>query len=236
MLPRAVLVVGLLAPLLMLLGALGTRLGAWDFETGLQFVFTAAFVAPAVLLAGVAVLVFALRTGRPRQALPIGAGLAGSVLALAVLGWQYHLAVSAPFIHHISTDRDDPPAFHQVDLRGEEANPLDYNRNIAHLQAVHYPHLNTIRSSLDPDESFGRAAMVAEDLGWRIVYEAPDGRGLQAVATTFWFGFADDVVIRIRPQEDGALVDLRSVSRVGVNDLGANAARIERFIERFGAH
>lgn len=236
MLARAVLIVGLLAPLLMLVGAGGTRFGAWDYETGLQFAFTAAFVAAAVLFVGAAVLVFALRTGRARQAFPIGAGLAASVLVLGVLGWQYHLAVSRPYIHDISTDREDPPTFAQVELRGEDANPLDYNRNIAHLQAVHYPHLNTIRSSLDQAESFARAAMVAEDLGWRVVYEARDGSGLQATATTFWFGFTDDVAIRILAHEDGSLVDLRSVSRVGVNDLGTNAARIERFIERFGVH
>lgn len=238
MLARAVLVVGLLAPLLMLVGALGTRLGAWDFETGLQFAFTAAFVAAAVLLVGVAVLVFALRTGRKWQAFPIGAGLLGSVLVLAMLGWHYQLAVSRPFIHDISTDRDDPPVFPRPDVRGEDVNPLSYHQNIAHLQAVHYPHLNTVRSGLDVAESFARAAMVAEDLGWRIVYEEPDGSGLQATDRTFWFGFTDDVVIRVRRREgeDGSLVDLRSVSRVGVNDLGTNAARVERFIEHFGEH
>lgn len=236
-LPRTVLIVGLLAPALAVVGALGARLAAWDFQTGLQFVFTAAFAASAVLLVGAAVLVFVLRTGRRAEALPVCSGLAGSVLVLAVLGWHYHLVVSLPFIHDISTDRNDPPAFHLLaELRGEDANPLDYNKTIAHLQGVHYPHLNTVRSGLAPAESFGRAAMVGEELGWRIVHEARDGSVLQATDTTFWFGFTDDVVIRIRPDRDGSLIDLRSVSRVGVHDLGTNATRIGEFIERFGEH
>lgn len=237
MLPRAVLIVGLLAPTLAVIGALGTRFAAWDFETGFQFVFTGAFVASAVLLVGVAVLVFVLRTGRRRAALPTATGLAGSVLVLAMLGWQYHLAASRPFIHDISTDRDDPPTFPLLaELRGENANALDYNPTIAHLQAVHYPHLNTVRSSLDTAESFARAALVAEALGWRVVHTALDTTILQATDTTFWFGFTDDVVIRIRAHDDGSLIDLRSVSRVGQHDLGTNAMRIERFIERFGEH
>lgn len=236
-LPRAVLIVGLGAPTLAVVGALGTRLAAWDFEIGLRFVFTGAFAASAVLLVGAAVLVFVLRTGRRRAALPTAVGLAGSVLVLAALGWQYHLAVSRPFIHDISTDRDDPPAFPLLaELRGEDANALDYNPTIADLQAVHYPHLNTMRSGLGTDESFARAAMVAETLGWRVVHAAPDASVLQATDTTFWFGFTDDVVIRIRAHDDGSLIDLRSVSRVGMHDLGTNATRIERFIERFGEH
>ena len=101
LLPRAVLIVGLLAPALMLAGALGTRFEAWGFQTGFQFVFTAAFAAAAVLVIGIVVLVFALRTGRRAAALPIGMGLAGSALVLALLGWQYRLATTAPFLHQV---------------------------------------------------------------------------------------------------------------------------------------
>ena len=50
---------------------------------------------------------------------------------------------------------------------------------------------------------------------------------------SFWFGFVDDIVIRVRATESGSEVDLRSVSRVGRSDLGANAARIEAFAEKF---
>ena len=237
MLPRAVLIVGLLAPLLMATGALGTRFEAWGFETGLQFVFTAAFAASAVLVIGIVVLVFALRTGRRAAALPIGVGLAGCVLVLAVLGWQYRLATTSPFLYDVSTDRVDPPAFSAVVLlRGEEANPLAYTEAVAELQAAGYPKLETVVTELAVNDSFDRAVRVAEELGWLIVNEDPGAGLVEAVDTTFWFGFKDDVAIRIRANDEGgSLVDVRSVSRVGGSDLGTNAARIERFIERFGA-
>lgn len=237
LLPRAVLIVGLLAPALMLAGALGTRFGAWGFQTGFQFVFTAAFAAAAVLVIGIVVLVFALRTGRRAAALPIGVGLAGSVLVLAVLGWQYRLATTAPFLHQVSTDREDPPAFFAVvALRGEDANPLAYGEEVAEQQAAGYPELSTVQTELAPSESFDRAVRVAEELGWLIVNEDPSAGLVEATDTTFWFGFKDDVAIRVRAGDTGgSLVDVRSVSRVGGSDLGANATRVERFIERFGA-
>jgi uncharacterized protein (DUF1499 family) len=53
---------------------------------------------------------------------------------------------------------------------------------------------------------------------------------IEATATTFWFGFKDDVVLRIRPTANGSIVDVRSVSRVGQSDLGANAKRIRAIL------
>lgn len=237
MLPRALLIVGLAAPVLMVGGALGARFGAWGFRTGFQFLFTGAFVAAAVLLIGVVVLVFFWRTGRGAAALPIGVGLAGSVLVLATLGWQYRLATTVPSIHDVSTDRADPPVFAAaVGLRGADANPLDYSAAVAERQAAGYPDLSTLRTALRPSESFDRAVDVAEALGWRIVHTDTGAGRLEATDTTFWFGFTDDVVVRVRrAEEGGSLVDLRSASRVGESDLGANAARIERFIARFEA-
>lgn len=235
MLPWAVLVVGLLAPAMMAAGALGTRFGAWDFRTGFQFVFTAAFVAAAVLVLGIAVLVFALRAGRSGAGLPIGAGLAGAVLVLAVLGWQFRLATTRPAIHEVTTDPTDPPAFSAaLALRGDKANPLADAETLERRAGAH-PRLAPIATALPPPAAFDRAVRTAEQLGWRIVNEDPRAGRVEAVATTFWFGFKDDVAIRVRAGDSGgATVDLRSASRVGESDLGANAARVLRFAARFG--
>ena len=76
---------------------------------------------------------------------------------------------------------------------------------------------------------FDIALISAQAMGLRIVSsDAKQGR-IEAVDTTFWFGFKDDVVIRCQDFR----VDLRSISRVGRSDLGANAKRIEQFIEIF---
>jgi uncharacterized protein (DUF1499 family) len=73
---------------------------------------------------------------------------------------------------------------------------------------------------------------VARELGWEIVAVDPEAGRVEATATTLWFGFKDDVVVRVRPGQTGATVDVRSISRVGGGDLGANAARVRAFLER----
>jgi uncharacterized protein (DUF1499 family) len=77
-------------------------------------------------------------------------------------------------------------------------------------------------------------------MGWAIAAQVPDEGRIEATATTFWFGFKDDVVIRLRPEAGGTRVDVRSESRVGGSDVGANAARIRAYSrklrEAVGAH
>jgi uncharacterized protein (DUF1499 family) len=78
-----------------------------------------------------------------------------------------------------------------------------------------------------------KAIDAARALDWEIVAsDAPAGR-IEATATTMWFGFKDDIVVRVRPEAGGgSRVDVRSVSRVGQSDVGANAKRIREFIRR----
>ena len=236
MLALAVLVVGLLALAALPVGALGSRFGLWPFTRGFQFLFSGVYVAAGVLVLGSALLFFALRAGRSMDALPIGIGLAASIAVLLVVGWQYRLATTVPHLHNVSTDRADPPGFEAIAaLRGAGTNPLDYGEREARAQAQGYPHIAPERSPRTAAESYARALAVARDFGWEIV-RADDRRMLiEATATTFWFGYKDDVAIRVRNAEggSGSVLDVRSVSRVGSSDLGANAKRIDAFLARF---
>jgi uncharacterized protein (DUF1499 family) len=68
-------------------------------------------------------------------------------------------------------------------------------------------------------------------MGWQII-DSDQGQGrIEASATTVWFGFVDDVVIRIKTVGSGSRIDVRSESRVGKSDIGANAKRIRIFLK-----
>lgn len=139
-----------------------------------------------------------------------------------------------PAIHDISTDTVDPPTFETaVELRGDSSNPLDIKPEAIELQIDAYPDVKTIRSPRSYASSYSLALTTAKSLGWEITREDPNAGFIEAVDTTTIMQFKDDVVIRIRTNESGSLVDLRSVSRVGVSDLGANADRISRFSAAF---
>ena len=96
-----------------------------------------------------------------------------------------------------------------------------------------YPELSGLESSLAPSAAFDRALVVVRELEWEIYHEDRGAGIIEAVDTTSFMAFKDDVVIRIRPLPGGSLLDLRSVSRVGKGDIGANAKRINAFIAAF---
>ena len=147
-------------------------------------------------------------------------------------------ALGAPPIHDITTDPDDPPRFEAVvPLRAGAPNPLEYGGPaLAAAQRAAYPDLLPLAVDSPPSAVLEAARSVAMELGWAIVAVDPARGVLEATATTFWFGFQDDVAVRVRPSAGGgALVDVRSISRVGVGDLGANADRIRAFLARLPA-
>ena len=137
-------------------------------------------------------------------------------------------------IHNISTDINNPPQFvAAIEQRGNNSNPLEYTKEVADIQQKAFSEVSTIVSNQTPLQAFENALAIAKSMGWE-VYAQEEGEGrIEAVDTTFWFGFKDDIVIRITANNTGSLIDLRSVSRVGISDLGANANRIALFSEAF---
>lgn len=218
----------------LLVGApLATRWGLVSYKLGLPL---AAFaVLGGVLLLAAALIMLARPASRPvRGRLAATALLAGlpAVTGIAVLV----PASGLPVIHDVSTDVTDPPQFVAiVPLRGADANPLQRSPEVDAAQRAAWPELRTLQSPLPPEAAFRAAAATARALGWQVQAEDPAQGLIEASSTTFWFGFVDDVVIRVRPHAGGSSVDLRSVSRVGRGDLGANAKRIARFAQAFAA-
>lgn len=225
----------LLAGVLLPLGALGARFELWSFGTGFMLLAGGTMLASIVVVLAIAGLVVARRRGYDRDKPALWASAVLSVLILLLMGLQFYRAYTVPPIHNVSTDVIDPPQFDRAAaLRGEGSNPLEYDaEEIAPQQRAAYPWLETLQSDLPPDQALERAASVLEDMGLEVVNVDPSAGRVEATATTFWFGFKDDVVVRVRPVAGGSLVDVRSVSRVGRSDLGANAARIGEFLEEF---
>lgn len=194
-----------------------------------------------ILVSLIALLLAALVLigGRPTpsgRTVVLGAGLAAALTGLlpVILALP---GLRAPAIHDITTDTDAPPQFEAVvALRADAPNSHEYGGpEVAALQREGYPDLDTLVVGLAPAQLVEHARDVAADMGWQVVdVDASAGR-LEASDTTFWFGFTDDIVVRARAVAGGTEVDVRSVSRVGVGDLGANAQRVRTFLERLAA-
>lgn len=233
-LPTLLAFLAVCAAVLVLAGGIGHRFDLLHFTEAFTALRWGAFLALPVAIVATLVLIAAAVMRAPWRASVTA--LAALALALTVLVPAYLFqaeARSVPPIHDISTDTDDPPAFIALRAAREAApNSPDYpGPDVAHQQQAAYPDLRPVQLALPADQAFSQALAAAERMGWQVVAaDEKEGR-IEAVATTFFFGFKDDVVIRVREQERGrSVIDVRSASRVGRSDVGANAKRIRRFI------
>jgi uncharacterized protein (DUF1499 family) len=224
-----------LAAVLLALAPIGWRLGWWRYDVALFSIIPAA---GAVAAAGVALSLLTLaliraKLGRPRvvallAVLAVGAGL-------VYLPLRYDsLFQTLPPINDISTDTDDRPAF-ETALPARAAWSADRyetaDPELSALQRAGYPDIVPLRSALPVGEAFSKALAVAQAMrGWTIVAAVRDRGRIEASARTFWFGFTDDVVIRVVTEGGGSRIDVRSASRIGGHDIGANAARIHAYL------
>ena len=224
--------IGLLACLLFLIDGFLYRWRILNLSTALQIVI------PTVLVLGVIALVLSL-VGLARSGSK-GMAVAGVVLGLIAAGLPakgIYTAMHSP-IHDVSTDTANPPQFVAVmPLRAaaKAANSTDYDAKTAQLQKETYPDIGPLHLDLSPSQALDRTLAAARSMGWEIVASDPAQGRIEATATTFWFGFKDDIVVRLAAEGTGSRVDVRSLSRIGSSDVGANAQRIRAYLEKVKA-
>ncbi|MFC7366800.1 MULTISPECIES: DUF1499 domain-containing protein [Vreelandella] len=151
--------------------------------------------------------------------------------ALLYMPWQqWQLAQQVPAIHDITTDMQSPPTFVALrDAREAAPNAVDYpGESTARQQQNAYPNVQPLQVAAPKATVLAAAQAEVEASGWQIA--AITENTIEATATTRWFGFEDDVIIRLTELQNGVQVDMRSASRLGTSDVGTNAQRIKTFL------
>ena len=245
---KAAIGLAIFTPVFFMLAALGTKIGLWGWKFGfgkltvgygpklMMLTFVVALIA--------LILAFAIK---PRKdwliallclAVPVGSMAFGKSMKAK--------AGKLPFIHDITTDTQNPPTFTQaiIDRRAKCSNSLDYvgvkvprsEELVSVAQYNAYGDINTMVFSDSADALYKRALVTVDAMGWKQASASAETGVIEATDSTFWFGFKDDVVIRIQASEGGgSILDIRSISCVGGSDIGANAARIRKFRKKLGS-
>lgn len=216
---RVTLALAGLAVLLLAISGPGTRYGVWPFPVGLGLFAGALLLGLAAVAAAIVGLSLVRLRARSVAALALALFL-GAASAAVPLDYLRRIT-TLPYINDISTDTQRPPQF---------LPPHEYPAHFAELQQIGYPGLRPLEMALPPRQAFALAAEKVKGHGWQITALDESAGRIEAIVTTRWFGFKDDVAIRIAASGSGSRLDMRSRSRVGRSDAGANAHRIQDFL------
>ncbi len=238
-----ILIAGIGAFIWGLVSALGTGWGFWEYTSGLKGVTWAFFLALGAILLGA---LFGWRARKSITPPPRKRRWAGMLAGLIYAGWVgtfLTAALTVPAIHDISTDLADPPAFRTLSLRAdnldaipgmdnEEMKGMTPQQRWVLIHQKKYRDIRSVRINEPVPSVISKAERLAKARGWDVAVSLPEEGRLEATVTSALFRFKDDIVLRVKPTDtgEGSIVDMRSVSRVGVSDLGVNAKRIRSFL------
>jgi uncharacterized protein (DUF1499 family) len=226
--------VTLAAAATLMLAPLGYRAGIWSLSIALNFLprvvaYYAGIAGATISLVALVVTVAAKRSGWATLAVigfVVGAGT-------AYVPWKFvQMGRELPPVNDITTDTANPPPFEAVmPLReAAHAQPVVYSPSFPVLQKQAFPDIVAPHLDRPVDQAFSLALEAVRKMGRTIV--AADGeRGrIEATDRSFWYGFTDDIVVRVSADGSGSRVDVRSKSRIGRGDFGTNARRVRAFL------
>lgn len=230
---------GVSAVVLLVMAPLGYKFHVFALQPSFVSLLLALVLGVLVVLGSLVMVIVASMQSMPRNRNLLVVALVLALVPVVFIAPQIIKGRSAAPIHDISTDTANPPQFDKiVAMRKGAANSLKYGdgkplADYIALQEKTYPDVKPLHTDLSVADAVVHAKDLLSAEGLQVVNADPDKGIVEAVATTFWFGFKDDVVVRVTPADHGSTVDVRSVSRIGVSDLGVNAARIVKFLHAF---
>ena len=242
----AAVVLAISAPAAILIGAVGSKAGWFSLTIG--FDGLAIRVAPALAviaaaLGALALLAAVILAPRRGAVAALFAVAVGGVTFAAVAEWRLQ-AMQAPPIHDVDTDWTSPLLFSPklMLVRGADSNAVDSNptvpispytrdtagQSVAAINARTCPGATPETVAIPPAQAFSRAKAALTAAHLALVTDDPAHGLLEATATSFWFGFKDDVALQVRPSGAGARIDIRASSRLGLTDFGRNCRLVTR--------
>lgn len=220
---------------LMLIGIAGQKFQILPFKAAFGGFALGLLVAALIAVVGLVMifLSFGVISAEHRNFM-FGAFVLGILPLIVVIG-LVGAGLKVPRIHDISTNLDNNIEFLNAHtLRDDSHNSLDLpSSKVAEMHRAFYRDIQPLVLADSEQDAYEKARSTALSLGWEITHENKDRQQFEAIEKTALFGFVDDIAVRISAHDKGSVIDLRSVSRVGQSDLGANGKRIKRFQDAY---
>lgn len=231
-------IIAIIGAVIFTMSGFGYHLKIWGLGLAFGFLKWGAFIS----MFGILITIFGIYFSHPgRNNRGFGYAVFGLLLSMAVTGtalFFYNRAVNAPPIHDITTDTANPPKFKAVlPMRAHSPNGYKYGgAKVAALQHKYYPNIKPLYLKVSPGVAYHKALVAAHEMSWWKIDAADSLQDrIEATSTIPWFGFKDDIIVRIDTLMKGSKIDVRSESRIGVSDIGENARRIRSYIKKIKA-
>lgn len=211
----------------------GYQLGLWDFSGSLKVLRMAGYAAMATVGFAFILILCVMLCGPYRALIGTTLALVIGISAAAVPLSLYRAANISQGVNDITTDTDNPPVL-SVLLRYRTephvTNAIYPGEKSARVQRDIYPDIQPAHVAMPPIQAFARALGTATGMGWTVVAADSNSGVIEAYDRTLWYGFTDDIVIRVKVDGDGSRVDVRSKARLNGNDFGKNAERVRAYL------
>ncbi len=227
---------GIVAVVVLLLSGYGYQWNWWGLNTAFTWLLPSSGILGLIGFSLAVIFGFIKWNDSARKGSAVAVvGLVLSVAVLGTLGYWFNEAQKYPPIHDITTDIENPPRFNNiVALRADAPNDTTYgDQDKGQTQREAYPDIQTLYLDVEYEEAYNRALQAAKQMPWEDIVTSDQQEGIiEAVDKLAWFGFKDDIVIRIDTAETSSRskIDVRSVSRIGRGDIGVNAHRIRDYL------
>lgn len=216
-------------------GALSHRFGLIGFQIASLLVLVAFGISVLISFSSVATIFISIVRKQPYG---IYTMFVAFLICFVIAGYGavlFNDASTHPPIHNVTTNIEDPPMFSDSVLgrRGLSSNPVEPDKFTVEMHRDSLADLKSLVVNTNQSLAYAAALELVEDRGWQIVNQVPEDGVIEATDTTFWFGFKDDIAIRIRSDDanGNSIIDVHSVSRMGGSDLGLNSERIRDLLD-----
>lgn len=230
-LSKSALIFGIGAPVVAMIGVTLARYDIVGKLEGFSGILAGALIAIVGLVVGIVALILVMKKGGSKKGVLLG--LFSALVYIGFLGSRVASSGDVPALHDITTDLTNPPEFVELSLRADNLAGVETLDNWRKMHSEGYPDIKPVTIAKPVADIVIDAEKLANQRDWNVAVANPETGHFEATASVSYIRFQDDVVLRVVPTEDGkaSIVDMRSVSRVGVSDLGVNAKRVRSFLD-----
>ena len=218
--------------ILLLLAVFGYRYGYFSAGYSLMFL-TKYAVYSSIIASAISLISIGYSLHLYKKFLNIVSSIFMFAINITIISFFYFQIIdlrSNPVINDISTDYHDLLEFKVYTDHNPPKDEHNLIQKFGGFKLPNYELSPLILSDVSKEEVFKKSLNILNNMGLEITYNNFEEGTIEALEKSFWYGFTDDMIIRIEKLiTNDIIINVRSASRIGRSDFGKNSKRIKSY-------